>query len=168
MFMPTYLTTFLRMSLAESLFLNTINVLILSCLIPIIGLLSDHVGRKRLLLFGTGGLIFLSYPLFILLNHANLFFKLGALVGFDVFGASILGVFGAALTELFPTRSRYTCVAFSYNVPFALFAGTAPIISIYLMHHTASTISPSFYLIASAAVSLILIFSIKETVRQTF
>lgn len=163
MYMPSYLSATLQMPLTTALSLNTINVLILSILIPVMGSISDKTGRKSILLFGITGLLLFSYPLFILLNKKNDALIMIGLTGFALFGAAMLGVFGALLAELFPTRSRFTCIAFTYNISFALFAGTAPLVSLYLIHLTKNTLSPSFYLMVIALISLLLILGSKET-----
>jgi MFS family permease len=101
------------------------------------GPLADRIGRRRLLLWVTGGIIVfgLSFTLF-LLPQADPKFT-GALVqaflvfGFVLMGASF-GPMGAVLPELFPTNVRYSGSAISYNVSSILGAAIAPLIAVWL------------------------------------
>jgi MHS family proline/betaine transporter-like MFS transporter len=58
------------------------------------------------------------------------------------------------LVELFPQRIRCSALSLSYNVAMGFAGGTAPMVAVYLMGTTHSPISPAFYLIAAALVSL--------------
>ena len=57
------------------------------------------------------------------------------------------------LIELFPTRTRYTGVAFGYNIGQAVLGGTAPLVGTALIELTGNKLAPSFYLIACAIVA---------------
>ena len=63
-----YVTTYLRqidfIAASTALDINTIALLVLLVMIVPIGILSDHVGRKPVLLASTGGLFVLALPLF--------------------------------------------------------------------------------------------------------
>ena len=165
MYLPSYLVTTTHFQLTTALLINTGNVLILSCLIPVFGWLSDLFGRKKIIAIGCLGLLLTAYPLFLLIQHRNNFALL-ALIVLDLFGAALLGTLGAALTELSITTARYSTVAFSYNIPFALFAGTVPVISLFLIHASNNAAIPAIYLVASAIVTFITLFYITEHKNQ--
>ena len=46
------------------------------------------------------------------------------------------GTFAVLLTDLFPTRIRFTGVALVFNVAFTLFSGTAPLVATTLIRDT--------------------------------
>jgi MFS family permease len=101
------------------------------------GPIADAIGRRRLLLWVTGGIIVfgLLFSVF-LLPQADAKFT-GALtqaflvLGFMLMGATF-GPMGALLPELFPTNVRYSGSAISYNVSSILGAAVAPIIALWL------------------------------------
>ena len=60
-----------------------------------------------------------------------------------------VGVYGgaslAAFVELFPTRTRYSGLALSYNLAVAICGGTTPLVATWLVNVTGSTLAPAFY-----------------------
>ena len=71
-------------------------------------------------------------------------------------GASFAsGVFGAVITDLFPTRVRYTGVALAYNVSFTAFSGTAPLLATVAIFATGSAAAPALVMGSSAALALL-------------
>ena len=60
----------------------------------------------------------------------------------------------AAISEIFPTRSRSTWMSAGYSLAVAVFGGFAPFIATWLIAKTATPVSPSYYVMAAAALSL--------------
>ena len=54
----------------------------------------------------------------------------------------------------------------SYNIAFAIFGGTAPLVATQLISMTGNPLSPSFSLIFAAVVSLWVIVSMNERYRE--
>ena len=70
-------------------------------------------------------------------------------------GAVLSGVVTAALlSETFPTRTRYTASAITYNLAYTIFGGTAPLMATWLIGVTGSNLSPAFYLVAVSVLAL--------------
>ena len=91
------------------------------------------------------------------------------LVGLVIFALLIgmaQGPTPAMMTELFPPEVRLTGIGIGYNVTLALFGGTAPLISTWLISATGTTIAPAFYLMAAAAISLVGAFGLPGPQRQ--
>jgi MHS family proline/betaine transporter-like MFS transporter len=65
------------------------------------------------------------------------------------------GSFAVLLTDLFPTRIRFTGVALVFNVSFTIFSGTAPFVATSLIQGTGAPTSPSYLMMGSAALALI-------------
>jgi len=92
----------------------------------------------------------------------------GALLGVILLavGALMSGVVTAALlSESFPTRTRYTASAITYNVAYTLFGGTAPLVATWLIGQTGSSLAPAFYLVVIALLALIGGLALPETSR---
>ncbi|MFT4210236.1 MAG: MFS transporter [Microbacterium sp.] len=133
------------------------------------GPLADAIGRRRLLLWVTGGIIVfgLLFTVF-LLPYADPKFT-GALVqAFLVFGFVLMGAtfgpMGALLPELFPTNVRYTGSAIAYNVSSILGAALAPIVAVALW--AAAGGSPwlvGVYLSGAGVLTLVALLLSRET-----
>src|SRR5699024_2828499 len=84
-YLPTYLTKQLGISETKALVATTLELVLVAVLTPFMGLLSDRVGRKPLLMASCILFAILPYPLFIV---AQLSYTAVILVAL-AFGASI-------------------------------------------------------------------------------
>ena len=165
-YLTTYLSSETHIPLGVALELNTISMIVMLVLVPIMGLLSDRFGRKPLLITGCLGMIALAYPLFVVLSQESISLDLLGQLGFALFLTMVWGPFPAMLVEQFPTRVRVTGISLGYNLGWAFFGGTTPVLATYLIQATGSKLVPSLYLIASGLVSLIVFSTLRETARE--
>lgn len=134
--------------------------------IPVAGRLSDRIGRRPLLVAAAVAYIVLAYPAFALINQGSWQSALAGLVILTACQIPILGTTTATLPALFPARVRGTGVAVGYNISFAVFGGTAPLVVTFLVGTTGNLQVPALYLIAAAAVALIPVLAMPETARR--
>lgn len=136
--------------------------------LPIMGTVSDKVGRRPVLaLFAT--LIMLSaYPAMLWLINAPSF---GRLLAVELWLSFLYGSYQAALVvtlvEIMPVQVRGTGFSFAYSVAQAIFGGFTPAISTYLIHATGNKAMPGIWLAAAAAVALIATFMLFPGRRHT-
>jgi MHS family proline/betaine transporter-like MFS transporter len=156
LFLPTYGVKQLGVP-ATVVFSATLMVgVIQMCFAPVIGHLSDTVGRVRIMLVAAVLLLLLIYPMFALLVASPSFGTL--LLVTTVFGFLMTTYFApvpALLSELFPTQTRTTGLSLSYNTAVTIFGGFAPFILTWLISVTNDKLSPSYYLIFAAVVSIV-------------
>jgi MHS family proline/betaine transporter-like MFS transporter len=164
-YMPTWTQKYMKLSAASALWSNTIGLVVLVVAIPVMGHLSDRFGRKPLLIGCCIAFIIVPYPLFTYLASGSASF--GMLIAVQILFALLISMFSgagpAAIAEIFPTRSRSTWMTSGYALSVAIFGGFAPYISIWLIERFGSPTVHSYYLIAAAVVSTIVIWSLKET-----
>ncbi len=162
-YLPTWLTSVVKLPQSQSLAISTIGLLLLVCLIPPLGALSDRVGRKPLLISSCVGFIVLCYPLYRFASSGS--FVAALLAQFLLVAMTALYTAGApaAFSELFPTRVRYSGLSVGYNTAVMIFGGFAPFIATWLIARTGSSLAPTFYVIAGAIVSLVFVSRMKET-----
>jgi MFS transporter, MHS family, proline/betaine transporter len=164
-YVVTYFQRIVHLSATEALVINSINMVVLLMLILASGTLSDRLGRKPVLLSASMGMLLLSWPLFWLLDHPSFLMALLGQMGFAVLVGLYIGAGSAAMVEAFPARVRCSAVSFSYNLCFALLGGTAPMVTAYLIARSQYDLSPSFYLMAAAAVSFAAVLGLRESAR---
>jgi MFS family permease len=160
--MPHYLAGVQHMSGKEALWTNVINVIIFSCMIPFFGKLSDKIGRKPLLIVPAILMLIFAHMLFSALKTTGTETYISLFI-LDVICAMAIGPIPASLAELFPTHTRTTGVAITYNISFAIVGGLAPLIITALIARTHDLAAPSYYLMITAAVSLIAAIILKES-----
>lgn len=127
------------------------------------GPLAEKYGRRKSLLWITGGIIVFGL-LFVPLFGAGRVGVLALLIlGFTLMGLTF-GPMGALLPELFPTNVRYTGSAISYNVSSILGAAVAPFIAVALWQAAGgSTFLVGLYLSSMAVLTFIALLIMKET-----
>ena len=155
-YMPTYAVRELGLAPSVALFGAAITGLILFVVSPLVGALSDRVGRKPLILWSRVLLVLLIYPGFLWLNASPT-----PAVLFTVLGVLSLGLVGQTapsitmLSEMFPKAVRASGMSLVYSVGVALFGGFAPFISTWLLNATGSKLAPAWYLVVMTLVSLL-------------
>jgi MHS family proline/betaine transporter-like MFS transporter len=163
-YLPTFTQKYAGLSPTAALWSNTVALVVLAAAIPVMGALSDRIGRKPLLLFCCIGFVVLAYPGFLLMLSGLPFYGVALVqIGFNLVISTFSGPGPAALVELFPTRSRTSLMSVSYALAVAIFGGFAPFIATWLIQATGTPIAPTYYLIVSGLVSAATIFTFKET-----
>jgi MHS family proline/betaine transporter-like MFS transporter len=164
-YMPSWTAKYMNLSAAAALWSNTIGLIALIVGIPIMGMLSDRYGRRPLLMICCAAFIILPWPLFTYLASGQV--PLAVLILIQIAIALLISLYSgagpAAIAEIFPTRRRSTWMTTGYALAVAIFGGSAPYLSIWMIQKLGSPIAPVWYLIASAVVSLLVIWSLKET-----
>ncbi|MNN32039.1 Proline/betaine transporter [compost metagenome] len=165
----TYFTTYLQvaghLSRASALLVSVIALAFAAALCPLAGAFSDKVGRRATVVTACVLLMVVVYPAFLLASSGGFAASIAGLLLLAV-GAVLCGVVTAALlSETFPTRTRYTASAITYNLAYTVFGGTAPLIATWLISQTGSNLSPAFYLIAVALLALAGGLALPETSR---
>src|SRR5262249_1938292 len=128
-YMTTYLSDVIGMPLHSALMINTLSMVVLCVLFPVMGALSDRGGREPRQLLATTGFLGLSYPLFILLSRGDFALCLLAQCVFAVLLAGLFGPMPTMLVEIFATRARYTALSLGYNTALTIFGGGAPLVA---------------------------------------
>ncbi len=163
-YMPIFARSHGGVSPAESVWSNTICTVIIVCLVPVIGRLSDSYGRRPFMMASCVAVVLLTIPAFWLITTAPGFAAIVAIQGlFAIAIAFYSGAAPAAVAEQFATthRSRWTSV--SYAMAAAVFGGFAPFISVWLTERLDSAMAPTIYVLAASTISLLVVQRMCET-----
>jgi MHS family proline/betaine transporter-like MFS transporter len=152
--LPGYLSSVLKYDPRDAVLAQTVGVVASALGILLTGWLGDRIQPRYLLRAGVGLLLVFAFWFYSALEtRAMSLLMLCVLAGLSA--GLTNGSFAVLLTDLFPTRVRFTGVALVFNVSFTIFSGTAPLIATTLIRDTGQATSPSYMMMASAALALI-------------
>ncbi|MRI32278.1 MFS transporter [Endozoicomonas sp. OPT23] len=154
LFTPGYLTKLLDYSAFDVAVSGGVGVFFSSLIFVAVGLLADKLPAGRVMLFASLLVVFsgwLIFPAYVT-GHASLLLMM-------LFSALVMGgVVGVApllLSRLFPVSVRYSGIALSYNISFAVFGGLAPIIAMALIKLNGNLAAPAWYLTISGCLGIL-------------
>ena len=131
--------------------------------IPLVGRLADTVGRRPVYLVGaitTASWGFFAFPM--MNSGHNVVIMLAIIIGL-VFHAFMYATQPAIMSEMFPTRMRYSGVSLGYQVTSIVAGSLAPIIAVKLLDVYGSSVPIAWYLFASAAITFVAVLVARET-----
>jgi len=138
-------------SLIVTLFVGASNLFWL----PIMGALSDRIGRRPLLFGCTVLMLITAYPAMLWLVHEPSF---GRLLAVELWFSFIYGSYNGAmvvfLAEIMPIEVRTSGFALAYSLATAIFGGFTPALSTYLIHVSGNRAIPGVWLSFAAACGL--------------
>ena len=165
-YMPTYLTTTLNYDSAHGNLVTIPVLVLLAALIPVMGALSDRIGRKKVLFLGALGGAMLVVPAFLLMKTGSLVETFFGLLLLSIPMACLVANIASTLPALFPTSVRYSGMGIAYNFAATLFAGTAPLIMETLVTVTGNALAPAFWIIFTSVCGVVAALCLKESARK--
>lgn len=168
-FVVSYATTTLSYQKSQALEAVTLAALVATIMIPLMGLLSDKIGRQRMYAIGVFALGLFILPWFWLLDTGETWgIVLATLIAFGILWAPITAVLGTLCSEIFSANVRYTGITLGYQLGAALAGGTAPLIATGLLAKYGGDWTPvACYLMVTVAISLVAIFCASRVKRET-
>ncbi|GAT76957.1 proline/betaine transporter [Ehrlichia ruminantium] len=142
--------------------IESINIIILGILNVFFGYISDYVGRKKVMLYASITLFCVAIPVFWLLSQSSYISLAIAYLIFVIPFAASLGPASGAMSELFPTKVRYTGFGLSRNMASAVAGGMAPVICTWLIRFTGLKFVPGLYIMFWAIVAIIALCKINK------
>jgi MHS family proline/betaine transporter-like MFS transporter len=166
LYMPTYAIKQLHLPQSLGFTATLLGGILLTFGAPFFGHLSDRVGRVRLMVIVSLLFAVSAYPAFVLLvANPSLAGIVAIVCWLSLLKAAYSGTLPSLMAELFPISTRSTGIALSYNISVPIFGGFAPFIAAWLVAETGSPLAPSFYLIATSVLSLIVLVIIHMRVK---
>jgi MFS family permease len=131
--------------------------------IPQVGRLSDAIGRKPV--YYAGAVLgafwaFFAFPMFDTLNPVVI---VAAIAIGLCFHALMYAGQPAIMSEMFPTRMRYSGVSLGYQVTSIIAGSLAPIIATALLQQYKSWVPVAIYLLIACAITFVTVITLTET-----
>ncbi|QET01421.1 MFS transporter [Cupriavidus pauculus] len=152
---PTFGKTVLHLDEVDNLVVTMCVGLSNFIWLPLMGAVSDRIGRKPLLVTFTILTLLTAYPAVTWLVAEPSF---GRLLTVELWLSFLYGSYNGAmvvaLAEVMPPAVRTTGFSLAYSLATALFGGFTPAVSTYLIHATGNKAAPGLWLMFAAACGL--------------
>jgi MFS transporter, MHS family, proline/betaine transporter len=166
-YIPTYGIKTLHLPAYVGFVATMIGGIFLAVGSPLFGHWSDRLRRPLIMVVTCWLFLLTSYPSFWLMAA---FPSLAALViavaWLNLVKAGYSGVLPSLMAEQFPVEVRAIGVALGYSASVSIFGGLAPLIATSLIALTGDKLSPSYYLVFSALLSLLALYAIQRRDRR--
>jgi MFS family permease len=131
--------------------------------IPLVGAAADRAGRKPVYVIGAVLTLFWPFVAFPLFDSGGTVPMLGAIILGLIVHAFMYAPQPAVMTEMFPTRMRYSGVSLGYQVTAIVAGSWAPLIGTALLRHYGSWPPIALYVAFAGAVSLAAAVAMRES-----
>jgi MFS transporter, MHS family, proline/betaine transporter len=163
LYIPTYGIKTLNLPASTGFIATLVGGIALAVFSPMAGHYSDKTRRTRIMLVTAWLMLLGAYPVFYLMVASPSLSTAMFAVGFlNLVKAGYSGILPSLLSEQFPVESRAVGVAFSYSISVTIFGGFAPFVATWLIAVTGDPLSPAYYLIATALLSIIALMVIQR------
>jgi metabolite-proton symporter len=127
--------------------------------LPVMGSVSDRIGRRPLLIAFSALSLLTAYPALLWLVAAPSFARLLAV---ELWLSFLFGGYNGAmvpfLTEIMPASVRASGFSIAFSLATAIFGGFTPAICTWLIHQTGNRAVPGLWLSFAAAIGLAAVF----------
>jgi MHS family proline/betaine transporter-like MFS transporter len=156
LYIPTYAMKELHLPAATGFTATLVGAVVLGIASPFAGHLSDRYGRGGILTGMAWRFVVSTYPVFsLMVAYPSLATAIFAAGWLSLVKAGYSGVLPSQLAELFPTRIRGIGVSLSFAIAVTIFGGFTPFVATWLIAVSGNNLSPSFYMMFTAALSII-------------
>ena len=163
LYIPTYGIKTLHLPASTGFIATLVGGIALAVFSPIAGHWPDKTRHTRIMLITAWLMLLSAYPVFYLMvaspSLATAIFAVGFL---NLVKAGYSGVLPSMISEQFPVETRAVGVAFSYSISVTIFGGFAPFFATWLIAVTGDDLSPAYYLMATAILSIIALMAIQR------
>lgn len=161
-YMPTYLFNQLDMPETAGLVIVVLVMLIIAIIVNFLGRLSDRVGRRPVMYFGSAMLVAISLPVFVLILQGGYIAVFFGTLPIGLMLVCFMSTEPSTLPTLFPTNVRYGATSIGYNLSVSAFGGTTPLIAAALVTGTGNLLMPAYILIAAGVIGVVSIYFTPE------
>jgi MHS family proline/betaine transporter-like MFS transporter len=165
-FMPTYAIKELHLPQSVGFTAAVLAAALQTLVVPLVGLLVDKVGQIPIMIGAAILFAVTAYPAFVLLGaNASLLVLVLMVCWLGLLKSFFSGALPSLMAKVFPTSTRVTGMSLSYNIAVAVFGGFAPFFAQSLIDITGSKLAPSYYVIATALLSLAALIALRRRFR---
>jgi MHS family proline/betaine transporter-like MFS transporter len=165
-FMPAYAIKELHLPQSVGFTAALLAAALQTVVVPFVGLWVDKVGQIPIMIGAAVLFAVTAYPAFVLLGaYASLPVLVLMVCWLGLLKSFFSGALPSLMAKVFPTSTRVSGMSLSYNIAVAVFGGFAPFFAQSLIDVTGSKLAPSYYVIATALISLAALIALRRRYR---
>jgi len=165
-YMPTYAIRELHLPQSVGFTAAMIAAALQTLVVPFVGMWVDHIGQTRVMMGAAFLFIVTAFPAFVLLDaNASLLVLVLMVCWISLLKSFFSGALPSLMAKVFPVATRVSGMSLSYNISVPIFGGFAPFFAQSLIELTGSKLSPSYYVMATATLSLAALFLMRRRYR---
>src|SRR5215471_10422026 len=162
LYIPTFGVKQLHLPAYTGFVATLVGGLILAIGCPLAGHWSDKTARPRIMVIMCWLFLLTAYPAFYLMVAWPSLAACVLAVGWlNLVKAGYSGILPSLMSEQFPVETRAIGVSLGYSTAVTIFGGFAPFVATWLIAQTGDPLSPSYYLMLTALLSLIALIAIR-------
>ena len=156
LYMPTFAIKQLHLPQSTAFAAAAVTGAILMVGAPFMGMLADRYGRTRIMVISTVLTLATIYYSFVwVIASPSVWVMMAIMIWAGILKAVYFGSLGVVLSSIFPPSTRVRGMGVSYSLGATVFGGFTPFMVTWLVGKTGNPVSPSYYLMACAAISLV-------------
>lgn len=156
LYMPTFAIKQLHLPQSTAFAAAAVTGAILMVGAPFMGMLADRVGRARIMVISTVLTLATIYASFVwVIAMPTVWVMMAIMIWAGILKAVYFGSLGVVLSSIFPPATRVRGMGISYSLGATIFGGFTPFMVTWLVGKTGNPVSPSYYLMVCAAISLV-------------
>jgi MHS family proline/betaine transporter-like MFS transporter len=164
LYIPTYGIKTLHLPAYTGFVATLVGGIILGVFAVVAGYWSDRIRpRARIMLITAWLFLLAAYPCFWLMDvYPSLATAVFAVGFLNLIKGGYSGVLPSVLCEQFPVETRAVGVALAFSISVTIFGGFAPFFATWLIAKTGDPLSPSYYLMATAFMSVVALMAVER------
>jgi MHS family proline/betaine transporter-like MFS transporter len=163
LYIPTYAIKTLHLHASTGFIATLVGGVALAVCSLLAGYWSDKTDRSRIMLWTAVLFLVTAYPVFwLMVAYPSLATAVFAVGWLNLVKGGYSGVLPSLMSERFPVETRAVGIAFSYSISVTVFGGFAPFFATILIAQTGDPLSPSYYLMFTALLSIAALLAIRR------
>ncbi|MDH2498740.1 MFS transporter [Acinetobacter baumannii] len=147
--------------------ISAASIFVFMLLQPIMGLISDFIGRKPLMIFfGVGGVLFTYIIFSTIAGTTNPYLAFALIVFGMIFVAGYTSIGAVIKSEMFPSHIRALGVALPYAIANTIFGGTSELVALQFKNMGEEHLY-FIYVTVMCAICLIFFFRMKDQKKHS-
>ena len=164
---PTQAHIYGNFSYQQIIASNVVSLIVMLCVFPFIGKLSDKINREKIVIAASIGFLILSQPYFYLLSYGNYSSLILVQSLISIPAAAYYATVPVMLAEMFPINLRCSVLSVLYSVAASLSAGLTPLLSLMLLNKTNNATSPTLLVIVWVFFALMIMWVRVLKIKKT-